>query len=216
MWRHPQDPPLLFDSAAVAAVAHDYWNSDPGKHRHQHPRKSDTRSDNFLSVAPVGNHTMAGSNRHKECERWIGTSLFIARLFDAGLLEIQGLHFMISDIQMGLEEQNKNSPGLVRTCQEVVAVQYILIAGHVIAKEAKAPTISRTWKIPLNAEKWKTWAAILEELAQTTSDDGEWGLRADAAKAHQKMMDLWPGLFERSFKRSEYHTAARKQLMPRM
>ncbi|KAL2756339.1 hypothetical protein ACRALDRAFT_2027896 [Sodiomyces alcalophilus JCM 7366] len=121
---------------------------------------------------------------------------YFARLLDAGLLGKEYMGYMHTDVALGLEKEDgyDRLSDFVKTCREVVATQYILIAGHILAKEAKSPTTTR--RRPLNAETWRTWAARLEELAKTAPDDGEWGLKEDAAKAHEKMVDLWPELFE--------------------
>lgn len=131
---------------------------------------------------------MASRNPRKECDSWIRSSGLLARLFSAGVVGPRDIQWIITDVELGLEETEEGSRDMVKTCQEVVTGQYVLDAGHVIVKEAEFPTTS--WRAQLNAETWSRWTAKVGKLVMTAPDDAEWGLKADAAKAHRKMIEL--------------------------
>ncbi|ROT36846.1 hypothetical protein SODALDRAFT_352083 [Sodiomyces alkalinus F11] len=160
----PKDPQLLFNATAVGDVVYPFWKR------------------NYLS----------DPRPRKEYDEWISVSVFMARLFDAGILGKQEMNWMILDIAEGLETNGERTwDGLIRACKQVVATQYILIAGHFLASLARSST--KMGGYSLDADKWKRWAAKLKELATSASD--EWGLREAAAAAHEKMIHLYPEAF---------------------
>jgi hypothetical protein len=41
----------------------------------------------------------------------------------------------------------------------------------------------------LTIDRWNVWVARLDDIARNAPDDTEWGLKAEAREAHQKMVE---------------------------
>jgi hypothetical protein len=87
---------------------------------------------------------------------------------------------------------SSDSTAIVLETSTVIATQYVLFAGDVLARFAKSPRQGEEHL--LGKEKWKIWADKLQNIAETASK-GEWDLQANAQKAYTRMVELWPELF---------------------
>lgn len=122
----------------------------------------------------------------------------MARLLDLGVLGVPELSWVFRDLEDGLGQPNPARDGDLKEiigwqCRVAVAAQYILVAGHVIVEEIKAPT--QKWVTPRTSETWKAWAVELEKIADTSSEDAQWELKTKARIAYDRMVQLWPDVF---------------------
>ena len=97
------------------------------------------------------------------------------------------------DLEEGLEgsQARAEDSETVTRCRASVAVQYILHAGHAMLEAAKDP--SKTW---VDQARWNVWAAKLKDLAESTPEGAEWDLKTHSGRAHERMVELWPEVFE--------------------
>lgn len=141
-------------------------------------------------------HLKGGEDAFRtRCDEWLNFSVFKARTLAARL----GDHFDDSfkapdvDIDIGLElgDREKNNPNeVLRNCRLMVAAQYILVAGDAIRVHYGDPEESKGgWK----RDTWTSWAEGFREASNW--DNVQESTRLAAAKAHDKMVALWPDLF---------------------
>lgn len=131
----------------------------------------------------------------ERCETWISVSVFLGKLLNAAVLGETAIGWAAIDLKEGLEKTDDDSRinHLILTCKQVVAAQYILLAGNLLAREAQAPS-SEKIAGRLNLDKWRLWTDRLEEISRGTPEDVEWGLKDAAGKAHARMISLHPEL----------------------
>ncbi|KFA74395.1 hypothetical protein S40288_03996 [Stachybotrys chartarum IBT 40288] len=161
-----ENPQMPSDTITAARIARDFW--------HQYS---------------VGISTKSRPNPKGLCETWINVSVFLARLFEAGVIPVEELYRAIRDITEGLETPKDDQCvcELVRTCRKMVAVQYILIIGPLLFNESQNPVHKSS---AITTEKWKIWSSSLKKIAETPPDVDEWGLEKDAAEAYTKTTEL--------------------------
>ncbi|AEO69883.1 uncharacterized protein THITE_2131440 [Thermothielavioides terrestris NRRL 8126] len=120
------------------------------------------------------------------CNEAVNMYTLLARLTGAETLGANAVPWATDDVVEGLEEPaSRNSTPLVLKAAAVIATQHILYAGEALVKE-------------VDGEKWKTWAAKLRDLADSTPEDAEWDLKHNAREAYGKMVQLRPELFRES------------------
>ncbi|EMR66187.1 hypothetical protein UCREL1_6828 [Eutypa lata UCREL1] len=132
------------------------------------------------------------------CNKWLSAAGFMARLLDLGVLGVPELTWVFCDLEDGLGQPSPARDGdrkelMGWQCQVAVAAQYILVAGHIIVEEIKCPT--QRWVTPRTSDTWTAWAMALEKIACTSSEDGQWDLKAKARLAYDKMVELWLDVF---------------------
>ncbi|KAJ9150781.1 hypothetical protein NKR23_g3411 [Pleurostoma richardsiae] len=171
-----ENPQLLYDDTSYSAAARDFWNHD-----------------NVNAVPGIS----IDDDLRERCEKWISISAFLAKLLNAGALGETAIVWAAMDLKEGLEKTDDDSRInlLALACKQVVAVQYILLAGDLLAWAAQARS-SEKIAGGLNLEKWRLWADRLGEISRETPEDAEWGLKVAAGKAHARMINLHPELLQ--------------------
>ncbi|KAI5866500.1 hypothetical protein GGS23DRAFT_274439 [Durotheca rogersii] len=132
----------------------------------------------------------------EKCESALSIATLFARLFEAGILGVRGSQFAAICIAEGLglrESRAVARTELARWCEGAIAAQYILISGAALANEIRSPSQRPVY--PLGKDEWRAWTAGFKTLAQNTPENAEWNLKQDAARAHDRMVELFPELF---------------------
>jgi hypothetical protein len=124
----------------------------------------------------------------------------LARITGAGLWGDRGVLVATDSIDEGLKGPApaiRSNPCALNAAA-VIAAQYILLAGEVLVKYANSPDNHIYREAWPTQEKWKIWAAKFKDIARSAPDEDEWDLKRTAQKAYEKMISLWPELFERN------------------
>ncbi|KAL8722778.1 MAG: hypothetical protein Q9225_000789 [Loekoesia sp. 1 TL-2023] len=119
------------------------------------------------------------------CDEWLNFSCFLARCIEAGLNNgyVDRCKYPSIDIPEGLEPDLPRGPK--RDCKIMVAIQYILLAGRVVAEDC--------FKKPVDGfgpKQWERWAKRLGEIA--SQEDGNLRLASAAKDARKYMASLRP------------------------
>lgn len=117
----------------------------------------------------------------------------LARFIAAGIVSDRDLQIPTLAIDEALGRSSRLGSNATVLVAAVIAAQYILLAGEVLAKLATEPNPG--WKWP-TLEKWKAWAMKFKDAAATAAEESEWDLKRNAQKAYNKMVQLHPELFE--------------------
>ncbi|KAJ4023013.1 hypothetical protein NW752_003470 [Fusarium irregulare] len=123
-------------------------------------------------------------------EGWLNISALISKLYRQGLLDTDGALWVSTDLQNALEtkEDENVSSDAGRQAQVLAAINHILIAGEVFAKDVKAASVEAD--ADANVEKWKVWADRMKEIADTVDESARWNLKERAEEGHGKMVEL--------------------------
>ncbi|KAI1068175.1 hypothetical protein LB507_004375 [Fusarium sp. FIESC RH6] len=135
-------------------------------------------------------HHLADEPERIWSEGWLNISALISKLYRQGLLDTDGALWVSTDLQNALEtkEDQNVSSDAGRQAQVLAAINHILIAGEVFAKDVKAASVKEN--ADLNAEKWKFWADRMKEIADMVDESARWNLKERAEEGHDKMEEL--------------------------
>jgi hypothetical protein len=151
----------------------------------------------FLSNTDVNKRSVDGKTHHLAdepeqiwSEGWLNISGLISKLYRQGLLDTDGLLWVSADLQKALEtKKDENvSSDAGRQAQVLAAINHILIAGEVFARDVKAA--SEKQKADINAEKLKMWADRMKEIADLVDESARWNLKERAMEGHEMMVKL--------------------------
>ncbi|EFQ35691.1 hypothetical protein CGRA01v4_06066 [Colletotrichum graminicola] len=125
-------------------------------------------------------------------KEWINLSAFLARCIQSGRNDCfeNWSKYPRVDIPKGLEENHDEGPR--GDCLQLVAVEYLLLAGEKLHDNMIGRHPDGSEKRQLGLRKWKIWAGKLQEIEE--------GLKADfdlvqaAKRARQLMVSLEPGI----------------------
>ncbi|KAJ4137301.1 hypothetical protein NW768_002884 [Fusarium equiseti] len=181
-----QNPQFVYHGWGLEAIAEKGWNAARGMYyilrlKHLANRCSVDESTKNLATEPEDIWS----------EAWLNISGLISKLYRGGLLDTDGPIWVSTDLQEALEtkiDENVSSDA-GRQAQALAAVNHILIAGEVFAKDVKAA--SETQKADFNAEKWKFWADKMKEIADLVDESARWNLKERAKEGHEMMVELW-------------------------
>ncbi|CAG7561240.1 unnamed protein product [Fusarium equiseti] len=165
----PENPQFVYHSWGLEAIVEESWNA---------------------SHVDGKTHHLADEPEQVWSEGWLNISGLISKLYRQGLLDTDGLLWVSSDLQKALEtkkEENVSSDA-GRQAQVLAAINHILIAGEVFARDVKAA--SEKQKADLNAEKLKMWADRMKEIADLVDDSARWNLKERAMEGHELMVEL--------------------------
>ena len=135
-------------------------------------------------------HHLADEPEQIWSEGWLNISALISKLYRGGLLDTDGALWVSTDLQKALEtEEDENmSSDAGRQAQALAAINHILIAGEVFAKDVKAASVEED--ADSNVEKWKVWADRMKEIADTVDESARRNLKERAEEGHGKMVEL--------------------------
>lgn len=109
---------------------------------------------------------------------------FLARCIQAGLNNNypDGLRYPSIDIREGLAQDLPSGPR--RDCKVMVAAQYILLAGRMIAEDCLKKPVKG-----FGLDEWRHWAERLEAISRQEEGVNP-GLASATTEAHQFMLSL--------------------------
>ena len=120
----------------------------------------------------------------KACDEFLNFSCFLARYLEAGLMDESPDRCKYSGIDVREALDHDLPQGPLRDCQLMVAAQHILLAGRVLAEECFYQSIKG-----FGPDKWRRWAAKLEEISRREREKNE-SLASAAKDAHEYMLSL--------------------------
>lgn len=120
----------------------------------------------------------------KACDEFLNFSCFLARYLEAGLMDESPDRCKYSGIDVREALDHDLPQGPLRDCQLMVAAQHILLAGRVLAEEC----FNQSFK-GFGPDKWRRWAAKLEEISRREREKNE-SLASAAKDAHEYMLSL--------------------------
>ncbi|KDN66824.1 hypothetical protein CSUB01_03007 [Colletotrichum sublineola] len=140
-------------------------------------------SDMFSSDAP------AIAESFKE---WVNLSAFLARCIQSGRNDCfeNWDKYPGVDIRKGLEETHEKGPR--RDCLQLVAIQYLLLAGEKLHGEMIVRHADGAEKRQWGLGKWQLWAEKLQDIEEGQEEDFDLGQAAK--RARQMMVSLEPSI----------------------
>jgi len=151
----------------------------------------------FLSNTEANRRSVDGKTHHLAdepeqiwSEGWLDISGLISKLYRQGLLDTDGPLWVSTDLQKALEIKKDENVcfDAGRQAQVLAAINHILIAGEVFAKDVK--TASEKQNADLNVEKWKMWADKMKEIADLVDESARWNLKEKANEGYDMMVEL--------------------------